>query len=290
MRTRALVLPDDRPGLLAFLSAVQADGRTPLSENKSALVERADGRPGTGVVAELDGDIVGYVGLAPARSHGEWAMELVVAEDDKVVVADLVAAAVDRSRAEGATRLRWWAYDPQTQSLPTASGFEPERELLFMARKLPVDSPPAFDPNIEVSGFRPGVDEEAWLRANNAAFADHRENGAVTIEDLRRRMAMDWFDPAGLRMAWRGHDLAGFCWTKIHPDGEGEIYIIGVVPGFQGRGLGRALVLEGMSHLTDAGCARVFLYTDADNEKAMALYEGLGLVVERVHRAFIRAV
>ena len=101
-------------------------------------------------------------------------------------------------------------------------------------------------------------------------------------------MAMDWFEPEGLRMAWERETLTGFCWTKIHPGGEGEIYIIGVVPSFQGRGLGRELVLEGMRHLSGRGCETVMLYTEGDNAAAVGLYEKLGMRTEAVNLSFVK--
>ena len=61
--------------------------------------------------------------------------------------------------------------------------------------------------------------------------------------------------PMGFLLAWDGERLAGFCWTKVHDDGRGEIYILAVVPGSQGRGLGRALLLAGLDDLQPAPTA-----------------------------------
>lgn len=159
-----------------------------------------------------------------------------------------------------------------------------------MARSLPHDEEPRFPPEIEIASFRPGIDNDVWLQTNNAAFAGHPENGELTRTDLGDRLAADWFSAEGFRMAWAGGasggDLAGFCWTKIHPSGEGEIYIIAVVPGHGGRGLGRQLVLEGMRHLAERGCRRVVLYTESDNERAVSLYRSLDFETEATHRSF----
>src|SRR5690606_13577520 len=54
---------------------------------------------------------------------------------------------------------------------------------------------------LTVRAFRAGSDEEAWLRTNAAAFADHPEQGAVTLSDLRQREAEPWFDPEGFFVA-----------------------------------------------------------------------------------------
>lgn len=281
MRTRPVDLPADRGPLLALFEQL-GEG---LSENKHVFVARGGEGPGAGILAESEGTLTGYAALAPAR-EGEWAMELVARPS---AVDALLEAAVSTVRNRGAIRLRWWVYDTDADRLPVEHGFEPERELLVMARSLPAPEVPEWG-RFSVSGFRPRIDEQAWLAVNNAAFAGHPETGDMTLDDLRRRMELDWFDPEGIRLVWEGTRLAGFCWTKIHGPREGEIYIIGVHPDFQGRGLGPALVGEGMRYLATAGCERVFLYTEGDNRAAVGMYERLGFEVERTHRSFIRVL
>lgn len=278
MPIRPVDLPADRARLLVFLR----ERDWGLSEGKYGFITEAD-RPGTGLVAEEEGAIVGYVGLAPTQQPGEWAMELVSA---LAPPPGLLEAALEQAAKEGARRLRWWVYDPRQERLPVDRGFIPERNLLLMRRPLPFPDKPRWN-GFAVGAFRPGVDEEQWLEVNNAAFADHPENGNQTLDDLQRRMSLDWFDPEGLRMAWDGARLAGFCWTKVHADEEGEIYIICTAPDFQGRGLGRALVQEGMRHLSERGCNRVFLYTEGDNEVAVSLYRSIGFDIERIHRSYL---
>lgn len=202
----------------------------------------------------------------------------------------LIETVIEDSRRSGISALRWWVYGQDAAAIPAEYDFEPERRLLQMDRSLPADEDPRFPPDIELAGFRPGIDDELWLRANNAAFSGHPENGDWTRTDLADRLAADWFAAEGFRMAWvgggPGDDLAGFCWTKIHPSGDGEIYIIAVAPSHWGGGLGRQLVLEGMRHLTAEGCDRVFLYTEADNVRGVALYRSLGFQIQETHQSF----
>jgi mycothiol synthase len=257
---------------------------TGLSEQKAGWLELPQGRHGAGLLVLYDENPVGYAGLSPAQSQGEWAVEVVTG--DSGVAAQLVEEAMDRLSRRGVHRIRWWTYDPLTEVLPPRLGFRPERRLLRMARPLPGPDP-SFPTEVEVRGFTPDEDEDAWLTVNNAAFAGHAENSNLDRQDLLGKMELEWFDPAGLRMAWWGTDLAGFCWTKRHGSADGEIYIIGTAPAYQGHGLGRALVLEGMRHLSGMGCSRVFLYTEGDNERAVGLYESLEFEVEVIHRSFI---
>lgn len=287
MQIRPLDRSRDRTRVTAFVADHRAaTGHPGLSENKVSTLAQAGDRPGGGLVAEEAGEVVGCAVLAPASRSGEWALEVVAASGG--VIERLAHAALEWIGREEGTRLRWWTYHSEMQAIPPRLGFRPERELWMMSRPLPADARPDFAPGFEVRGFIPGRDEAAWIRANNAAFAGHPENADLDISDLKRRMEAEWFDPEGVRMAWAGGDLAGFCWTKRHGPEEGEIYIIGTVPDHQGRGLGRALVLEGMRYLADQGCRRVFLYTEGDNEGAIRLYRNLGFEVELVHRSFVR--
>ena len=86
-----------------------------------------------------------------------------------------------------------------------------------------------------------GVDDIAEvLRVNNAAFSWHPEQGGWNHSDVLDRAAEPWFDPEGLLLAVDelSGELLGFHWTKVHPDGTGEVYVLGVDPAAQGRDWG----------------------------------------------------
>jgi mycothiol synthase len=89
-------------------------------------------------------------------------------------------------------------------------------------------------------------------------------------------MAEPWFDPSGFLLADRAGELLGFHWTKVHGDGLGEVYVLGVAPSAQGLGLGDSLLVRGLRHLADRGCPAVLLYVDGDNPAALRLYGKVG--------------
>jgi mycothiol synthase len=168
------------------------------------------------------------------------------------------------------------------------AGLRCTRDLLQLRRPLPLDVDdrgPA--PAVTVRPFRPGADDEAWLHVNNRAFAWHPEQGGWHADDLAARRSEPWFDAAGFLVHEEDGRMAGFCWTKVHVDEDpplGEIYVIAVDPAFHGRGLGRALTLAGLDHLTGRGLTVAMLYVEGDNDVALDLYRDLGFTVHHRHR------
>ena len=54
------------------------------------------------------------------------------------------------------------------------------------------------------------------------------------------------------------------------------MYVVGVAPAAQGRGLGKVLTLAGLHHLAGLGVDEVLLYVESDNTAALATYSRLG--------------
>jgi mycothiol synthase len=146
----------------------------------------------------------------------------------------------------------------------------------------------------ELRSFREG-DEPEILRVNASAFAHHPEQGGMDADGLAERMAEPWFDPAGLLVADAGDRLLGFHWTKRHSASLGEVYVVGIDPAAQGRGLGKVLVDAGLRHLREGGADgadgadgahssegadEVLLYVESDNVPAVRLYSGMGFTHE----------
>ncbi|MDQ2750304.1 MAG: mycothiol synthase [Actinomycetota bacterium] len=189
-----------------------------------------------------------------------------------------VTALLDAVEARGAGDLRVWSHGIRSPvgAVLEARGYERVRLLHQLRRNLAEPLPKIeLADGVTVRTFQPGRDEQAWLRVNSAAFATHAEQGRWTFGDLAAREAEPWFDPAGFLLAVRGAELLGFHWTKIHADGTGEVYVLGVDPAAQGLRLGPALLVRGLAHLAQRGCDEALLYVDDDNAGAMGLYERL---------------
>lgn len=203
---------------------------------------------------------------------------------DLAVAPDARGSGLGRSLAErslaGDGPVTAWSHGdhPAAARLAAAYGLERVRELWVMRRPASVPVPSVEEPDgIAVRSYRP-EDADEVVRVNAAAFAHHPEQGAMDRSGLAERMAEDWFDPAGLLVAedQEGGGLLGFHWTKRHSPELGEVYVVGIDPAAQGRGLGRVLTAAGLAHLAGAGVEEVLLYVESDNTAARRLYEGLG--------------
>jgi len=170
---------------------------------------------------------------------------------------------------------RSWSHGghPAAARLAARFGFRRVRDLWVMRRS--ADRPLPSLPDVDIRSYT-DADAVELLRVNAEAFADHPEQGAMDEVDLAARMAEPWFDPAGLLVAVDGERMLGFHWTKQHSPDLGEVYVVGISPDAQGRGIGRALTLAGLHHLAGLGVADVLLYVEADNHAALSTYSRLG--------------
>ncbi|MFC4562673.1 mycothiol synthase [Nocardiopsis mangrovi] len=288
-------------GVAALAEEAQRhDGVAPLSEQTLLRVRHgaADGSARFHLLYDEPGARPAGFAFAQRAAGEPDSGELVVAPGRRrrghgAALLDSLAA--DASRAG----LRVWAHGrlDGAVALARSAGWEQVRGLFKMRLRLDGDAPaplpepelrPEVRDRVRVRAFVPGADEDAWLRVNGAAFADHPEQGTLTRADLLEREAEEWFDPEGFFLAedTATGALAGFHWTKVHADGAGladvpvgEVYVVGVDPAWQGTGLGRALTATGLRYLRDRGLPWVLLYTDAENRAAVRLYESLGFRV-----------
>ncbi|MBM3673253.1 MAG: mycothiol synthase [Actinobacteria bacterium] len=300
VRVHRPVAPEHVAVLRTLADAAEANDGHPSFSDDVWLDLAAPGSHTALVIAQADGAPVGAVHVR-LRPDGEHAAAVVVHPDHREsgVATNLIEAAADAVADDRGERLVLWAFgaDDRADGFATAAGFARTRELWQMRVPLPLSEAASWPPGINVRAFEPGRDEAKWLRVNARAFARDPDQGTWTDDDLRRREAEPWFEPAGFLLADAPDGLAGFCWTKVHPAAPpnepqalGEIYVIGVDPDHQGTGLGRALVVAGLDSLHQRGTPVGMLFVDASNEPAVGLYESLGFTVARADRAYARDV
>ena len=291
------------PVQLAELAALltrceRADYHPALAEPQRVAAARPDlgGHGAQVVLAYEDPDgLAGCAFITPALD-GATALHVAVDPDHRAG-----AGAIQRELLRTAllhtagAHVRLWIMQATAADDATAHdlGFVPERDLLQM--RVPLPLPPGIVAStrpVATRPFQPGRDDAAWLAINNAAFADHPEQGHWTLDDLHAHMKFDWFDPEGFLVADRpdGNGLLGSCWTKIDRTSEpvlGEIYVISVDPELHSQGWGRALTVAGLQWMANQGISVGMLYTTASNTAAVKLYESLGFAVDHVDRSYL---
>src|SRR3954469_13621699 len=289
----------DIDAVSALLDVAEAtDGHRPLGEHQWLGLGQG-GRAGfAGLVAWEPGHGHPVAYAQVTRGTDSWALEFVVDPHHRDRLdaggAELGGAAMGVVASEGGGHVHLWVPKPTPahDRIAARAGLHPGRELLQMRCPLPVDDEHRRGVTpLDVRAFRPGTEDEmASLEVNNRAFRHHPEQGGWDLDTLRNRESTKWFDPDGFLLHEEDGRLAGFCWTKIHADENpplGEIYVIASDPDFEGKGLGRRLVLAGLDWLTGKGLTTGMLYVDAANKGAVHLYESLGFPVDHIDRAYV---
>jgi mycothiol synthase len=306
-------------------AATAADGVSPLSEQSLLSLDAPSGRVRhlLGYAAE---QLTGYAQL-DGPTGPDASGELVV---DPGARRQGTGRALVDAVLDSAPGARLWAHGrlPAAEALAASAGLEAVRELHKMARPLGrADLDPtatALPAGFRARTFVRGRDEEAWLATNAAAFAHHPEQGRLELADLEQRFAQPWFDANGFILVEADPafptsgpvpgEVAAFHWTKVDPEQRtsvdptlphrrghveegreashlvGEVYVVGVHPAYQGRGLGRPVTALGLAHLAGLGLPEVVLYVDGDNQAAVRTYTGLGFRSIMVDVMYARVV
>lgn len=270
-----------------LLAAHAADGTPEVAAGEPLPREFRGGRH---LVATDGGALVGYAHVDTAGdAFGNQIVELIVHPDHRrrgvgTALADEVLA-ID-------SPLRLWSHrdHPGAARIAEHNGLARVRELLQMRLDHAVELPePAWRAGVRVRAFVPGQDEAAMVAINRRAFDWHPEQGLLTEADVEATEKESWFDPAGFFLAVDESDaVIGFHWTKVHGDGTGEVYVVGVDPDAQGGGLGRALTLAGLHYLRGRGVRDVILYVESDNKPAVTVYTRLGFTLAYTNVAYQR--
>ncbi len=257
---------DERNAVLAFLDRCESDlSREAIDENRRRAI--LHDRPAEHWLRVDGASLTGY-------AQGSKASVYEVEQAGGGVDADLLATI-----QEDHATVDFWVRG--SQAVP--DGGRSIRVIELLSIPLPVPTVP-LPAGATLRPFEIGVDEERWLAQNNAAFADHPEQGAWKRDDLDLRLRDDWFDPSGFLLMFLDGTLAASCWTKIHElhrDRAGEIYVISVDPAFQGLGIGRVIVTQGLASLSRRGVRRGILFVEKTNEPARALYREIGFELVR---------
>lgn len=119
-----------------------------------------------------------------------------------------------------------------------------------------------------------------YIELINTTFLDHPTPLRVTREQIEHVHGQPQFDPAAIAILRDAQgQMIAFCATGVDRDVDpavGEIKLVGVLPLYRGRGLGRWLLIWGIQRLRSIGIDTIELSVDAENENAVKLYRSVG--------------
>jgi ribosomal protein S18 acetylase RimI-like enzyme len=223
------------------------------------------------------------VTLSRAVRWGTWPNDETVAmisqrDHTQPIDADVLCAGIERARRHGHRALRTSALLEDSATVAAAVGFVCLDTLALLSRALG----PAVPDRRDHDGVRLRP-LHRWQHGR-AAVLDQEAFGALwgmdraSLSAVRRATPRHWarqvLDDAGEML---GFIIIGLGYPGPDPTTTtGYLQRLSVQPDHQGRGLGRLLVDDAITTLTDAGAGRALVNTGVDNHRALALYRSAG--------------
>lgn len=229
-------------------------------------------------VADRGGAIVGFslVSAEVPISRAVIGGGVLEAHRSRGIGRALLRAALGRADETGASVVH--VQVPETAEaairLLESEQFRPARRYLDLVRDEGPAPPPDMAAGYAVRLFRSG-DERALTELQNACFADSWGFCPNTVEEIAFRTAAN----GAVVFVDHGSRPVAYAWTARNGP-TGWIQMTGVHPDYRGRGLGRAALQAGMTHLAENGVRTVRLEADDQNAAAKRIYFSAGFRVE----------
>ncbi len=164
-----------------------------------------------------------------------------------------------------------------------------ESHMLHMRRDLDQPIPPGILPGGWIVRHVAG-EEEFEQRV-----ALHREvwhRSTVTLESYRRMRGIPGYTPElDLVAVSADGTFASYCICWLDPVSKiGEFEPVGTRAAYRGKGLGKAVMLEGLRRLKATGMHTAIVYSASSNEASRKLYESVGFEVYNRSYDYVKRV
>ena len=222
---------------------------------------------------------------------GSWELQVATSPGAGVLWPEILAWGLDRARAQHARRrgdASWSisarADDTERIAFLEAEGFRRQQWVTVQYERALGDDllPRPLPEGFSVRPLRGAVEVPAYVETHRAAF-----NSTNMNEEWRRRvLEVPGYRPdLDLVVEAPGGRVGAFAIVWLGPEPpesagrgarrEGQFEPVGVHPEFQRRGLGRALLGEGMRRLRAAGAEHALVCTENTRAGANALYSSV---------------
>ena len=136
---------------------------------------------------------------------------------------------------------------------------------------------------LNIRRFVQGKDEGVWTSVWNRSFTDFDEFRSMSVEDMLMSEKNPAFDATGMFIAELDGEPGGIVNArvdKMREEKKGFIRMLGVVPEYRRRGIGRALAEKAIESLRERGMQTAETEADVGKPEAVGLWESMGF--ERV--------
>ncbi len=153
-------------------------------------------------------------------------------------------------------------------------GFVLEHEEWVMKRPYLTQLPPSIPPNPDCHIHSCARHEAIPLFCTlyDASFRPHPWYQPYTEEEVAATLESN----RDLLFLYHQQTPIGFAWVHEQDARQGSIEPLGVVPGHQGKGYGRYLLLTALHHLRQKGVTQAIIGAWKQNQAAIHLYQQLG--------------
>jgi polyphosphate kinase len=233
-------------------------------------------------IAEQAGHLVGYAGVRPELSIGRVVLSCFIELKHlrRGLFTNLINPALGRSRELGGKVVQVNIFQNRraVRSLFEKMGFRTVRQ--FLELRLDLSKTHLTNIGKICSGCRSlhHDEEDKLVHLQNRSFSGTWGYNLNTREDILRRLQHPHCSIRDVIAAFDQGKPTAYCWTRLDPKkkGYGRIYMLGVDPDHQGRGMGKEVLMAGLSDLKTKGVRLVELTVDHENKAARALYRSVG--------------
>ncbi|MGW3619339.1 GNAT family N-acetyltransferase [Micromonospora arida] len=276
--------PDDAPGVVALRAIVFPYQVRGVESTRKMIAEPVPGRDWAAFVAEVDGQVVGWVTAqrndsTSTAGFGDISLLHVHPEHRRRGIGGaLLTTATGHLAPLGVRRLRAFA---QPEALPFARrhGYEPSRELRFSALELnPAPALPEPPPGVRLRRIAE-LDPQRLYAADVAAALD--EPGDVPVDSISyESWQYDVWDNLGLDKESStavevDGEVAAFSLVKRDGDRMWSDFT-GSLPGYRGRGLARLAKTAALHRAAANGVRVAYTSNDEANGPMLAINSRLG--------------
>jgi len=241
-------------------------------------------------LAEIDKNLIGLMNLNPELKIGRVILDCWVHPDHRRrgLATKLFECATKRAKELGAKTacVNIPEKDVIAKKVLPRFGFKLVRRFLELRLDIAQARWQSIDQtSLEYRHLKRGEEDEL-TRLQNRCFAGSWGYNPNTVEEIIYRTTLSNCSPEDIILACDGAKPIGYCWSTIKPEentasgkSEGRIYMLGVDPGYRGKGIGKLILLAGLSCLKNREIRIAELTVDSENKAACALYQSAGFEI-----------